>query len=93
MVKGKAQTKRNSQLSTYEGTSKAVMRHRGIAVDANYTKARFLTADHKKFAEEAAAALTPPESLNLFIITATLDRASQVLRRPIPAVAQPTPQA
>lgn len=82
---------KNPALSTYLGADdaggpskpvKAVLARRGdIAADL---KVRFRFMEQTDFIRQAAAKTDPPESLNLFLATAGLERAAKVLGRPAP---------
>jgi len=81
---------KNPSLSTYMGKDtaggpanpvKAVLARREVVADL---KVRFRLLEQTEFIKEAATKTNPPESLNLFLATAALERAARLLGRNAP---------
>lgn len=85
----------NSGLSSYAGANqaggkarptKALLARREVVADL---KVRFRSNDQIDFIRAAACFPDPPESLNLFLATAALERAARILGKPAPGLCEP----
>lgn len=90
----KTKPEKDPALSTYAGAKiaggtappkKALLSRREVVADL---KVRFRFTEQTDFVKEAAANTDPPESLNLFLATAAIERAARILGRPAPLPAE-----
>lgn len=94
MTPAKRDEKRSPGLSTYAGANKAggkarptkaVLARRDVVADL---KVRFRSNDQIDFIRAAACFPDPPESLNLFLATAALERAARILGKEAPGLGE-----
>lgn len=79
-------------LSTYAGQNiaggkakpvKALVARRDVVADL---KVRFRSSEQLDTVREAASSCDPPESINLFLATAALERAARILGKSAPGI-------